>query len=94
MQVHRRNEPDHAWFRSQRTFASDGFWYFSTREGIELGPYPSHADADRDARRLRDRLAPMCPGKQSKVVICAFIVEARDHGRQIVPQFTRAVGAG
>ncbi len=89
MFCHRKNERPRAWFRSDRVFSSEGRWYFSTREGIELGPWNSHAEADCQVRELRRRLEPMCPGKQSRAVICEFIFNACNTGRMLSPQFAR-----
>ncbi len=85
----RKNERPRAWFRSDRVFSSEGRWYFSTREGIDLGPYDSHAEADRQVRALQAQLEPMCPGKQSRAVICDFIFNACNAGRMLSPQFAR-----
>jgi hypothetical protein len=68
----------------------NGRWYFSTREGIELGPYVTHLDADREARILSGQLAPMCPGRQSRAVVCQFIYDACNAGQLMLPQFGAA----
>lgn len=33
-------------FRTDRFFLSDRQWFFTTREGGNLGPFESHAEAD------------------------------------------------
>jgi hypothetical protein len=33
-------------FRTDRYFLSDGKWYFTTREGSNLGPFDTHEDAE------------------------------------------------
>ena len=33
-------------FRTDRYFLIDGQWYFTTREGGNLGPFASHAEAE------------------------------------------------
>ena len=38
------------YFRSQRLFAVNDQWYFSTREQREQGPYPTRGEAERDMR--------------------------------------------
>lgn len=48
----RSGEAPRFWFRSDRCFASEELWFFSTREGIDVGPYESRDAAARDARRL------------------------------------------
>ncbi len=52
----RRNEEPRTWFRSERVFRSDGFWFFHTREGIEVGPYRDKFEAEVDAARLKSLL--------------------------------------
>ncbi|MBM4202610.1 MAG: hypothetical protein FJ194_00475 [Gammaproteobacteria bacterium] len=83
----RRYERPCYWFRSDRVFVMNGWWYFSAREGIELGPYATHLEADLEARTLSGQLASMCPGLQSRVVICQFIYDACNSGRPMSPQF-------
>ncbi|WP_370981343.1 DUF6316 family protein [Agaribacterium sp. ZY112] len=43
----RSGEEDKTWFRSERFFTVDTGVYFSTREGTEVGPFPSHESANR-----------------------------------------------
>ncbi|WP_185233086.1 DUF6316 family protein [Teredinibacter franksiae] len=33
------------WYRSERFFCADGQWFFSTREGDDIGPYSSRLSA-------------------------------------------------
>ena len=35
---------------------ADGRWYFATREGIDVGPYPSRQAAEAGAARLAKAL--------------------------------------
>lgn len=86
----RRFERPRAWFRADRVFAMNGQWFFSTREGIELGPYLSHSEAEAQASILSHRLERMCPGKQSRAVVCQFIYDACNSGRLLSPQFAAA----
>ncbi|WNO09486.1 DUF6316 family protein [Teredinibacter sp. KSP-S5-2] len=37
--THRNGEQQQTWFRTDRFFVVDGDWYFSTREGHDIGPY-------------------------------------------------------
>jgi len=45
------DDPDKVWFRSKRYFCVDGKWYFTTREGENVGPFPS-SKAAADGLRL------------------------------------------
>jgi len=51
--AHRRGEAVKTWFRSDRVYNSDGYWFFHTREGIEVGPYSSRFDAEVDSEMIK-----------------------------------------
>ncbi len=42
----RKGEELKVQFRSSRVYQVDDAWYFSTREGINLGPYATREDAE------------------------------------------------
>ncbi|MGD8407064.1 MAG: DUF6316 family protein [Thiohalophilus sp.] len=46
MHIHRTGEDGSIPFRSGRFFNIDANWYFSCREGQDIGPYPSRAEAE------------------------------------------------
>jgi hypothetical protein len=48
----RHGEPQKPWYRSNRFFKAGDVWFFSTREGIDVGPFPSDIDARKHERRL------------------------------------------
>ena len=48
----RRGEGYRNWYRSGRYFQADGAWFFSTREGVDVGPFESEAQAKKHERRL------------------------------------------
>lgn len=48
----RRGEGYRNWYRSGRYFQADGAWFFSTREGIDVGPFETEAEAKKHERRL------------------------------------------
>jgi Domain of unknown function (DUF6316) len=41
------DETERTVFRTDRFFISDGSWFFTTREGGNLGPYKSHEAAQQ-----------------------------------------------
>lgn len=41
----RQGENANAWFRSNRFYNVKGRWYFSTREGIDFGPFDNQQEA-------------------------------------------------
>ena len=41
-----------SWFRAERFYCEDGAWFFSTREGIDVGPYDNLQIAQLEAKRL------------------------------------------
>ena len=53
----RRGETQKTYFRSVgRALLADGRWYFATREGIDVGPYPSRQAAEAGGVRLAKAL--------------------------------------
>ena len=46
MKANRQGETDSLHFRSGRLFCVDNDWYYSTREGADIGPFPTKADAE------------------------------------------------
>ncbi len=53
----RKSEENKAWFRVSRFYCLDNAWFFSTREGIDLGPYVTKQDAERELNLLVKMLA-------------------------------------
>ena len=43
----REGELEKTWFRSDRFFKVEADYFFSTREGIDVGPFPSRSSAER-----------------------------------------------
>lgn len=41
----RQGENAQAWFRSNRFYNVKGNWYFSTREGVDFGPFDNQQEA-------------------------------------------------
>ena len=50
---------------------SEGKWYFATREGIDVGPYPTQAAAEAGGVRL----AKMLHGVNDPIAACKIIRE-------------------
>jgi hypothetical protein len=44
--TYRKGEAESTHFRSERFFAIGSDWYFSTREGLDLGPYTDRQEAE------------------------------------------------
>jgi hypothetical protein len=44
----RNGEKAKSWFRSERFYSVSGAWYFTTREAMELGPFPTRKDAEAE----------------------------------------------
>lgn len=45
MDSNRYGEQSHTPFRSRRLYSVNGQWYFTTREGIQFGPYQNQNEA-------------------------------------------------
>ena len=52
----RRGEKRQVRFRSDRIFVADSQWYFSTREGEEVGPYATKEEAEAELVRYLYRI--------------------------------------
>lgn len=46
MLVARQGEDSRTHFRTDRFYRVNEVWFFSTREGIEMGPYASRSEAE------------------------------------------------
>ena len=53
---YRKNESEKVWFRTDRCFSVDGKWFFTTREGEDVGPFGSRQKAIRGVSRYIDSI--------------------------------------
>ena len=53
----RKNEPEKVWFRSSRCFCVGEKWFFSTREGVDVGPFGNREKAERAVMRYIDSIS-------------------------------------
>ena len=44
----RKNETEKVWFRSDRFVQADRRWFYTTREGVQVGPFNSKIEAKDD----------------------------------------------
>lgn len=68
----RRGEKEKNWLRSERFFEVDGVWFFSTREGINLGPYGSEGEAKKSERQLVSRLSNDLSEKEAQKIVYGY----------------------
>lgn len=68
----RAGEQPRTWFRTSRFFVVAGGWYFSTREDIDVGPYETREEAERDARRLAEILQSTESETECRLAIMQF----------------------
>lgn len=87
----RTNERQRTWFRSDRVFMSDSEWYFHTREGVDVGPYPSQFEAEIEAGMLKELLRSAAKGETALAVIREFVLDSYAMGRPLTPNFSPAV---
>ena len=53
--MHRTTDRQHkSYFQTDRFFRSEGMWYFSTREGIDFGPFTIKIDGEKALSRYID----------------------------------------
>ncbi|MFU8815813.1 MAG: DUF6316 family protein [Pseudomonadales bacterium] len=88
MTVARSSEAPQTWFRSERLFASNGKWFFHTREGVDVGPYDSQFEAEIEAAMLKELLLGRTPGEEAKAVIREFVLESYAMGRPLAAMST------
>ena len=93
MQTARQHESTKTWFRSERVFLTSGDWYFHTREGVDLGPYPSQFEAEIEAAMLKELLKTIDNGEPALSVIREFVLDSYAIGRPLAPNFSRALVA-
>ena len=75
--THRKNEKQRTWFRSERVFRSNGSYYFHTREGIDVGPFPSLFEAQVESSILKNILAQAKSKDAAVTAIREFLLDAR-----------------
>ena len=46
----RAGEKESTWFRSDRFFTVENNYFFSTREGLNVGPFPTRKSAEKGLR--------------------------------------------
>jgi hypothetical protein len=80
----RKNEQPKTWFRSDRVFRSDGYWYFHTREGIDVGPYKDKFEAEVDAEMLKSLLVG-ASDSETQEIIARFMGDDRTIMRREIP---------
>ncbi len=93
MRAARKQEDQKTWFRSERVFLTEGDWYFHTREGVDLGPYPSQFEAEIEAGMLKELLKTTDRGEPALSVIREFVLASYAIGRPLAPNFSRALVA-
>jgi len=59
--------------RTARFFETDEGWFLQTREGIQVGPYPSSFDAELASSLLISRLAQLDPDEAPAQAIHSFL---------------------
>jgi hypothetical protein len=72
MLCHRTDEPPRHHFRSDRCLVMNGAWYIATREGVDVGPYPTRAGAETAARNLIAMLRAVDDPARARADVQAF----------------------
>ncbi|MCZ6620167.1 MAG: DUF6316 family protein [Gammaproteobacteria bacterium] len=65
----RSGEVPKNWNRSQRFFKVGGVWFFSTREGIDVGPFGTENEAKKQERQLISLLGDELTSQQVETII-------------------------
>ena len=90
----RLDEEPRTWFRSERVFLSDQMWFFHTREGVDVGPYPSQFEAEIEAGLLKELLREAGAEAPGMGVIREFVLESYAMGRPLTPNFSDQLQEG
>lgn len=62
MRSNRNGENGSVPLRHERFFQTDDYWYYHTREGIDIGPFDSMEDATTGAHEFVDFICGAEPG--------------------------------
>ena len=68
----RAGEAQKQWYRSNRFFQVDGVWFFSTREGLDVGPFDSEKDARKHESALKSLLIKCADTESAKRTILEY----------------------
>jgi hypothetical protein len=74
---HCKNERARTWFRSHRIFRANDFWYFHTREGIDVGPFASEFEAQVESCILKHMLNEAPDLATAVTMIRKFVLDSR-----------------
>jgi len=85
--IRKSDDLQRLWFRSARVFASNGKWYFHTREGVDMGPYDTQFEAEVEAGILLELLKESAAesGERIRGVIREFVLDSFAMGRPLAP---------
>ncbi len=72
----RQNEDPKLWFRTERIFRVNGYWFFHTREDIDVGPYRTEFEATIESELLKNALRDT-PAAAASQKIMEFMFESR-----------------
>ncbi len=68
----RQGEAPKQWYRSVRFFQVDGVWFFSTREGIDVGPFETETYARHQEQGLKSLLIRTKSSEQARLTVMEF----------------------
>ena len=61
MKAHRNGENGKVPSRNDRFFQSEEYWYYTTREGVDIGPFDSLEEAAHGANEFIDFISSVEP---------------------------------
>ena len=68
----RHGEEPKNWFRSERYIKVSGIWFFTTREGIDVGPFRSELEAKKHEQQLVAMLKKCHSEKESRRMVYEY----------------------
>ena len=74
---HRKDENPRTWFRSERVFREEGQWFIRTREGVDVGPFPTKVAAEAEAGALKQTLQALNKPEDAEAAIHGYRLNAQ-----------------
>lgn len=76
MNENRKGEDGNPPLRSSRIFAMESVWYFSTREGVDIGPFDSQYEANSNLENFIEFIQ-LANKKTLKMFLSALNIQHR-----------------
>lgn len=79
MHMNRKSESGHIPYRTGRFFVVDSNWYFTTREKLDHGPFPTREKAERECKTY----IRVCLAVEDKLWQSGNVAQPSSHAKSI-----------